>query len=179
MKNIAPAALVTAVSLALIGCNLTPTGPANPPVAPEGRTFNALKPSDEETAIRRVKELTDKLLALSDKCMTLQNENEALREKNRVLTGAAGKAETELDRVQKQLAAADKMLEDLTKDLKEWKKDVLGFREEMRETQALMIKRLCQLILLSGGEVPDDTSGKSVVKTGTTKKDTTNGGSNG
>lgn len=181
MKNIAIAALVTAAGLALIGCNLTPPGQpeqSEPPVAKRG-TAEYLGGREKETAMERVKEVTDKYVARTEECAKLEKEKSKLLEENHKLVAKVAAAEKELARVKTELADADALLVQLTADLKQWKAEVLGVRKEINDAHAIIIQRLCEVIRLEGGEVPDDTGGKSVVKTGTPEKGKTDGGANG
>ena len=92
---------------------------------------------------------------LSQKSEKLQSENQNYALENSQLTQKVNLLEVEIKRTQNELTEATTFLQDMQIELVNWKSDVLGFREEIRQSQAAELKALSGILRALGAEPID------------------------
>jgi len=86
----------------------------------------------------------------------LQEKHRSLAEKDKASQGQIGKLKVDLARAEKELSEANTMLLEMKDELSKWKQDVLGFRNEMRQSQKAMLNAVTRLtVVISGGVAMD------------------------
>ena len=89
---------------------------------------------------------------LTKKNEELRAENQKYALENSQLTQKVNLLEVEIKRTQNELTEATTFLQDMQVELVNWKSDVLGFREEMRQSQAVELKALSGILRVLGAE---------------------------
>ncbi|HSV27298.1 MAG TPA: hypothetical protein VLH60_05340 [Sedimentisphaerales bacterium] len=99
-------------------------------------------------------------LLLAEKYAAIAVESEQIRQENRLLTEANvemskrnAALQAELDQTARELKEANAMLIDMRIEINNWKNNILGFRDEMRESQKAQIEALVKIKQLLGGEI--------------------------
>lgn len=92
---------------------------------------------------------------LSRKTEELRERNNQLQTENADMKMRISRLQVELDQANRELADANAFLEQLQLELTQWKKDVLGFREEIRSSQAAQLRALTKILKVLGAEVSD------------------------
>ena len=97
------------------------------------------------TAVKKRNEIMDKL-------EKTREENWLLIEKERTAQKKVDELQVKLAGTEKELKDANEILTEMQAELKKWKEDVLGFRNEMRLSQKVLIEGVTRLhVLISGG----------------------------
>ena len=109
------------------------------------------------TAVESAMAWSTKYADLSEKLVGIQEEKQELDKVNRRLLVEQAKLRTELELTQKELDEANDMLIQMRTALDKWKADVLGFREEMKETEMAQTEALTKVLELLGGEMSTET----------------------
>ena len=157
------AAIVTLAMMAaglLGGCGYIeqkPVGAPGPhvdttPVKYEGAAGSSLTPV--ETSLL----LSEKYAAIAVESEKIRQENRRLTEANVELSKKNSALQAELDQTAKELKEANAMLIDMRVEINNWKNNVLGFRDEMRESQKAQLEALVKIMQLLGGETPKGQS---------------------
>lgn len=125
-------------------------------------------------AVKALKEWRENLAKLEE----LQEKYRKQTETSGELRNQVGKLKIELARAERELTEANMMLMALQKELKEWKINVLGFRDEMRRSQKVLLEAVTRLYDLISGRVgmddkapqapPAPTAARAEEKTGET-----------
>lgn len=154
-KNIAVLAGLATASLFLGGCAFFEEKPVQKAAPPEVDTTPGKFDSGASGSLTPVESsllLSDKYAALAVDSEKLRQENKKLTEENSALTEKVAKLQTECDQATKELKEANAMLIDSRVELNNWKNSVLGFRDEMRESQKAQLEALVKIMQLLGGE---------------------------
>lgn len=106
------------------------------------------KPTVVESAI----ELSGKYAKLSDQMVVTQQENQNLIAENQELKTKLVACEPKLRQTQKELTQANDLLLEMRVELNNWKANVLGFRDEMRDSQKAQLEALLKILKTLGGE---------------------------
>ena len=131
---------------------------------------------ETNNAVDAAMEWARKYSEASAKRDQLLQENRRLRQKQLTHQQQVTKLKTELSSAEKELAQANTMLLEMKTELEKWKTNVLGFRNEMRQSQKAQLDALVRILTLIGGEVVEKPSAtKPPTKTTDTKKEKTGG----
>ncbi len=109
------------------------------------------------TAVESALAWSGKYADLSEKLVGIQEEKQQLDKENRRLLVKQAKLQTELELTQKELDEANDMLIQMRNELDKWKTNILGFREEMKETEMAQTEALTKVLELLGGEISTKT----------------------
>ena len=169
------------------GCNWDTTNPIDMEVvsAPEqggGQTYL------DKTAIRddvgketnnaddAAMEWAKKCAVISSKHDQLLQENRQLKQKQQTHQQQVTTLKTELGRAERELAQANSMLLEMKTELEKWKTNVLGFRNEIRQSQKAQLDALVRILTLIGGEVVEKSPEAQPAKQTTENKEEKTGG---
>lgn len=108
------------------------------------------------TAVEEALEWMKKYSRAAEQLTDLQEANRRLENENQRHLAEIARLRTELDSMKQQLSEADSMLVAMRKELDAWKENVLGFREEIRRADQAQIEALQRVLVLLGGEIPDE-----------------------
>lgn len=86
----------------------------------------------------------------------LIRENRTLMKKQYESQQQIIKFQMELSRAEKELNEANEMLLEMRGELEKWKASVLGFRNEMRQAQKAQLNAMAKILMLVGGEMPEN-----------------------
>jgi hypothetical protein len=146
---------VAAASLFFGGCGYFYEKPAPKPEPTQVDT-NPGKydsgPGGSLTPVESSMLLSEKYAALAVDSEKLRQENKRLTDENVALNGKVVKLQADYDQASKELKEANSMAIDLRIELNNWKNNVLGFRDEMRESQKAQLEALVKIMQLLGGE---------------------------
>lgn len=151
-------------SMMLGGCNLNKDYSANLKVANEtplasGQEYHDKTAIRDETgtetnnAVAVAMEWARKYAEASSKRDQLFHENRQLEKKQQTFQQQITKLQLELKRAEEELTQANFMLLEMKTELGKWKISVLGFRNEMRQSQKVQLDTLVRILTLIGGEV--------------------------
>lgn len=104
-------------------------------------------------AVDAAMEWARKYAEVSSKRDQLLQENRRLGREQQNFQQQITKLQSELNRSEKELAQANSMLLEMKTELEKWKTSVLGFRDEMRQSQKAQLDALVRIVTLIGGEV--------------------------
>ncbi len=93
-------------------------------------------------------QLSEKYRDLTEENMTMTRERITLKKKVMDLEAQLASTELELD-------DANLFLQDMHKELTQWKGDVLGFRDEMRQSDSAQINALTRILKVLGAELSE------------------------
>ena len=93
-----------------------------------------------------------------EKLVKLQQDNRELTDRELKLGEQNAKLQADLAASQGQLKDANAMLLEMRQELEKWKTNVLGYRQEMRDSQQAQLAALSRILKLLGGEVPPASS---------------------
>jgi hypothetical protein len=148
--------LVTAVACLLIGgCGyFQQKGPEKPPAPQVDKTPAKYESggSSNLTPVESSLLLSEKYAVLAVDSEKLRQDNKRLTDENVALTTKVAKLQGDYDQASKELKEANSMLIDMRIELNNWKNSVLGFRDEMRESQKVQLEALLKVMQLLGGE---------------------------
>lgn len=161
MRNMVVSLLLVIVMLILTGCTVLEE-PINmssmPPAMNSTNNSNMTNGSSASAAQRSV----DAALMWSEKYEKLITEFETVKKKNESyhlnnvkLQEEITKKDKELALTRKELDEANEILLSMRLELSQWKKDVLGFREEMRNSQKALLAASAKILRELGAEIRD------------------------
>ncbi len=131
---------------------------------------------DTNNAVDAAIEWAKKYAKASAKCDQLLQENRQLRQKQLTHQQQVTTLKSELNSAEKELAQANTMLLEMKTELEKWKTNILGFRNEMRQSQKAQLDALVRIMTLIGGEVVEKpTAAKPATKTTDDKEEKTGG----
>ncbi len=131
---------------------------------------------ETNNAVDAAMEWAKKYTEASAKCNQLLQENRQLKQKQQTHQQQVTKLEIELGNAEKELAQANSMLLEMKTELEKWKTNVLGFRNEMRQSQKAQLDALVRILTLIGGEVAEKpAAAKPTTKTTDSKEEKTGG----
>jgi septal ring factor EnvC (AmiA/AmiB activator) len=155
------AAATIMVAMLLGGCQYFTRAPAGKP-APQVDSSAAKYDAGATGSLTSVESsllLSEKYAALAVDSEKIRHENKRLTDENVQLVTKDAKLQADLDQTAKELKEANSMLIDMRIELNNWKNSVLGFREEMRESQKTQLEALLKIMQILGGENrPDQPS---------------------
>ena len=169
------------------GCNWGTTNPTdmkvvNEPEQEGGQTYldkTAIRDNvgkETNNAVDAAMEWAKKYAEASAKRDQLLQENRQLKQKQQTHQQQVTKLKNELGRAEKELAQANSMLLEMKAELEKWKTNILGFRNEMRQSQKAQLDALVRIMTLIGGEVVEKpTAAKPATKTTDDKEEKTGG----
>lgn len=100
--------------------------------------------------------LSEKYGKAVDELKELGKKNDVLLKNCAESREQVSKLKAKLTATEKELTDANEMLKEMEVELKQWKGDVLGFRDEMRQSQKALIEGVTRLhVLISGGVAMD------------------------
>ena len=153
-------ALLLLVSL-VPGCTIY-RGPADAFISPDSdkeqtRSAEMSKrfgeaPPQKPTIVESAIGLSEKYAKLSDQMVVTQQENQNLAAENQNLKTKLTACESQLRQTQKELTQANDILLEMRVELNNWKANVLGFRDEMRDSQKAQLEALLKILKTLGGE---------------------------
>lgn len=160
--------LCAAVIFHLAGCNplaeqiVYPSAPAaatlpqqpSPPTPQQTEQLaRRFADSNAQTdAVQTAVEWAKKYEQLLEKNVQLQQQVQQLFAENTQLKSQLQQCQTDLARTEKELQQTNEFLGQLHGELSKWKTDVLGFRDEMRQTQAAQMEALRRILQILGAE---------------------------
>ncbi|MCX5654400.1 MAG: hypothetical protein NTY65_07115 [Planctomycetota bacterium] len=165
--RLATLVMILTAGLAAGGCSMwAPTrgagpvaGPsaADPAPAMEGAYLQkASVAKDVETPLPTAIEST---LVLQDKYARaledLRREQDRFREltaQKQQLVDEANRLKADLAKTQQELGEANGLLVQMRQEIEKWKEDVLGFRDELRQSNRVQLEALAKVMTLLGGE---------------------------
>ena len=107
---------------------------------------------EDNTAVDIAAGLAEKYGNKVEELNQLQDKHRSLLDKDQVAQKQIGKLQSDLTRAEKELAEANAMLKEMQGELAQWKGNVLGFRDEMRMSQKVLLEGVTRLhVLISGG----------------------------
>lgn len=115
-----------------------------------------------KTVVDSVIELSKKYANLSEQKAALQQKNLEFIAENSRLKDRITALEPELEQTKKELSQANDLLIEMRLELNNWKVDILGFRDEMRDTDKAQLEVLFKILKVLGGETkldPNQTEG--------------------
>jgi outer membrane murein-binding lipoprotein Lpp len=146
---------VAVASVLMGGCSYFEPKPVEKPAPPQVDSTPAKYDSGPGSTLTPVESsllLSEKYAALAVDSEKLRQENKRLTDENVVLSGKVVKLQSDYDQASKELREANSMAIDLRIELNNWKNNVLGFRDEMRESQKAQLEALVKIMQLLGGE---------------------------
>ncbi len=120
------------------------------------------------TAVESAIELSAKYAKLADQMAAVKEKNQELISENQRLKDRLGPCDTQLKQAQKELAEANDLLIEMRIELNNWKTDILGFRNEMRESNMAEIEALIKILRVLGGETKAESAANNNSNTNTT-----------
>lgn len=105
------------------------------------------------TAVQSAIEISEKYAKLSEEASALRQENQNLLTQNQNLKDRLTSVEGRLQQAQKELGEANDLLIEMRIELNNWKADILGFRDEMRQSDTEQLRALLKILEVLGGEI--------------------------
>ena len=99
--------------------------------------------------LKKHSDLTEQMVLLRKKNETLADHNNRFRKQLAVL-------EPELMQTKKELTQANELLIEMRIELNNWKTNILGFRDEIRDTEKAQFEALLKILEVLGGEIETD-----------------------
>jgi hypothetical protein len=115
------------------------------------RRFEPGEPG-ESTAVQNAVIWAQKYEDLSIRNNELREQNNKLYLENQRLNRETDKLKTELEQTRKELSEANAFLQQMHLELNEWKSDVIGFRDEIRQSQKAQLEALSKVLSVLGAE---------------------------
>lgn len=108
--------------------------------------------ASEDTAVQNAVILAQKYEELSVRNNELREQNNKLYLENQRLQRETDKRTMELEQTKKDLSEANDFLQQMHVELTQWKSDVLGFRDEIRQSQKAQLEALSKILSVLGAE---------------------------
>lgn len=157
MKNIKTAVVLISV-LALYGCTIidgpvpaayTGTGPQSSGQMEKRFTSDQ---QGAENVVENALKWSQRYEELSEKTEQLRQENQKLILENKDLKLKVSQLESQLTQTKNELTEANEFLQEMNAELNNWKNDVLGYRDEIRQSQAAQLVALKKILKILGAE---------------------------
>ena len=133
--------------------SVTPQSPVVVQQDPSGMQNRFSNTSSQQAdAVKNAVMWSEKYNELSVKSNELRERNVKLHEENALFKQQLKLLEAELNRTKQELSEANDFLQKMHLELTQWKTDVLGFREEIRRSQAAQIGALTKILRILGAE---------------------------
>jgi hypothetical protein len=114
--------------------------------------------SEKPTAVDSAMELSQKYAKLSAEAAVLHQENQDLISKNLQFKDQNTILKAQLLQTQKELTEANDLMIEMRIELNNWKTDIIGFRDEMRESDSCQLQALLRILKILGGEVKTEAA---------------------
>ena len=108
--------------------------------------------AQQKDAVQNAVMWSEKYQKLSETANDLREKNIRLMEENARLTKQFQSAQADLKQTRQELEDANSFLQKLHMELAQWKSDVLGFRDEIRRSQAAQLTALTKILRILGAE---------------------------
>lgn len=108
--------------------------------------------SEQQDAVQSAVMWSEKYQRLSEAANELREKNAQLLEENVMLKQEVQTIRAELTQTRRELDDANSFLQKMHLELNQWKTDVLGFREEIRRSEAAQITALAKILRILGAE---------------------------
>jgi len=95
---------------------------------------------------------SEKYQKLSDVADQLREKNTLLTKENALLRQRLEAVQAQLDQTRQELEDANQFLQKMHLELAQWKSDVLGFRDEIRRSEAAQLAALVRILKVLGAE---------------------------
>ncbi|MHC4912375.1 MAG: hypothetical protein ACYTE5_05135 [Planctomycetota bacterium] len=150
----------------MVGCQI-PQGPVKivfppepaqgPPSGTASRRFQESAPQGQ-TAVESAVEMSEKYAELSEQAASMRQENQDLTAQNFHLEEQFDLAQRQLQQTQKELSEANDLLIEMRIELNNWKTDILGFRNEMRDSEKAQLEALFKILNVLGAKVRPESA---------------------
>ncbi len=153
--------LLSALIFLLAGCStlegpievvLEPRPVEQPYNAPATNRFQQTSLKDP-TAVERAIELAGKYVRLTGEMAAMRQKNQNIIAENTTLKNHLAESESQLQQTQNELTQANELLREMVIELNNWKVSVLGFQNEIRQTDKAQMEALLKILNVLGGEV--------------------------
>jgi len=125
--------------------------------SPVAKRFQEPAPPGQ-TAVESAIELSQKYATLSEEAAVLRRQNQDLITENRQLKEQTTFLDATLKQTQKELTQANDLLIEMHIELNNWKTSVLGFRDEMRESEIAQLEALLKILKILGAEATTESA---------------------
>lgn len=105
------------------------------------------------TAIEGAIELAKEHARLTEKMAVMRQKNQNLIAENTTLKNHLAESESKLQQTQNELTQANELLREMVIELNNWKVSILGFQNEIRQTDKAQMEALLKILNVLGGEV--------------------------
>lgn len=152
---------LSALIFLLAGCSaleepievtLEPRPVEQPYNAPATNRFQQTSLKDP-TAVERAIELARKYVRLTGEMAAMRQKKQNLIAENTTLKNHLAESESHLQQTQNELTQANELLREMVIELNNWKVNVLGFQNEIRQTDKAQMEALLKILNVLGGEV--------------------------
>ena len=109
-------------------------------------------PAGPRDAVQDAVMWSEKYRQLSESADQLREKNTLLMEENSLLKQQLETVRAQLDQTRKELDDANQFLQKMHVELTQWKSDVLGFRDEIRRSEAAQMAALARILKVLGAE---------------------------
>lgn len=150
----------------MVGCQV-PQGPVKivfppepghaPPSGTASRRFQESAPK-AQTVVESAVEMSEKYAKLSEQAALMRQQNQDLTAQNLHLKEQIDSAQSQLQQTQKELSEANDLLIEMRIELNNWKTDILGFREEMRDSEKAQLEALFKILNVLGAKVKPESA---------------------
>jgi septal ring factor EnvC (AmiA/AmiB activator) len=160
MRSMMHCLMTLAAAAMLAGCNPPPqtAGADKPPTDGQAGYLakGGVKTEDgaSGSAIESALAWSEKHAKVTEELLKAQQQRQELEEANKKLTVQVTKLQSDADNTQKELSEANQMLVEMRRELDSWKQNVLGFRDEIRESQKAQMDAMRRLMIFLGAEAP-------------------------
>lgn len=108
--------------------------------------------AEQQDAVQSAVMWSEKYQQLSETASELREKNIRLLEENTMLKQEVQTIRVELTQTRKELDDANSFLQKMHLELTQWKTDVLGFRDEIRRSEAAQLSALAKILRILGAE---------------------------
>ncbi len=105
------------------------------------------------TAVEGAIELAKEHAKLTEEMAAMRQKNQNLIAENTTLKNHLAESERQLQQTQNELTQANELLREMVIELNNWKVSVLGFQNEIRQTDKAQMEALLKILNVLGGEV--------------------------
>ena len=160
-KKIVVFLMLSGITFGLTGCTSLYSDLPPDPVKQQQQNKSMAKRFQQSAPIGRSTidstiELLKKHSDLTEQMVLLRKKNENLTDRNSHLKEQLTVLEPELTQTKKELSQANELLIEMRIELNNWKTNILGFRDEIRDTEKAQFEALLKIIEVLGGEIETD-----------------------
>ena len=163
-KKILSAMIVSALTLLFAGCPqiekpakviLKPNPTEQQQSTATPKRFQVSGPK-KQTVVNSTIELSKKYVALSEEKNVLHQKNLELTTENKQLKQKVATLGPQLEQAKKELAEANDLLIEMRIELNNWKTNIIGFRNEIRDSDKTQLEALLKILKALGGEIKNE-----------------------